>query len=107
MVLTLHDDSVGDAAAADHSARCIELVGDMHRHGISGFCTRQWMISDHDLCVAYLSRAAWDAGATPEAPSTRTRSVRSAARPPSEPMLEAFRELEARHHAPWKTTAWG
>ena len=40
---------------------------DLRKAGLSGFCTRQWMISDHDPAVAYLSKAAWDPGATPEA----------------------------------------
>jgi hypothetical protein len=66
----------------------------MRKHGLGGFCTRQWMISDHDPCVAYLSKAAWDSGATPKAvyeDQIRTVCGQAAV----EPMLEAFREMEA------------
>jgi len=66
----------------------------MRKQGVSGFCTRQWMISDHDPCVAYLSKAAWTPGATPEAVYVdQIRAV--CGRAAVEPMLEAFRELEA------------
>ncbi len=66
----------------------------MRKYGVQRFGTRQWMISDHDPSVAYLSKAAWDAGTTPGR-STRTRSAPSAAQAAVEPMLEMFREIEA------------
>ena len=43
-----------------------KLVGHMREHGWVGFVTRYWMISDHDPCLAFLSRAAWHDDATPE-----------------------------------------
>ena len=68
MVLTLHDDSVG-VLPLIATGSLHELVGDMRRVGISGFGTRQWLISDHDASLAYLSKAAWDPDATPKAVS--------------------------------------
>ncbi len=93
LVLTLHDDSVGLLPMLTTGA-LHELVGDMRKHGLSGLCTRQWMISDHDPCMAYLSKAAWDPGATPEAVYVdQIRAVCGEAA--VKPMLEAFREIEA------------
>lgn len=93
MVLTLHDDSVGVLPQLTTGA-LHQLVSDMRQHGLDGFCTRQWMISDHDPSVAYLSKAAWDPGATPAAVyQDQIRAVCGQAA--VEPMLEAFRELEA------------
>jgi hypothetical protein len=92
-VLTLHDDSVGTLPLLTTGA-LHQLVCDMRKHGIPGFCTRQWMISDHDASMAYLSKASWDPGATPKAvyeDQIRTVCGQAAV----EPMLEAFRELEA------------
>jgi hypothetical protein len=37
-----------------------ELTQDLCRHGWAGFSTRYWLIADHDPCVAYLAKAAWD-----------------------------------------------
>jgi hypothetical protein len=93
MVLTLHDDSVGMVPQLTTSA-LHQLVGDMRKAGVSGFCTRQWMIADHDLSMAYLSRAAWDTATTPEA--IFEDQVRSVCGPAAlGPMLEAFRHIEA------------
>jgi hypothetical protein len=92
MVLTLHDDSVGVLPQLTTSA-LHQLVCDMRQHGVSGFCTRQWMISDHDACVAYLSKATWDPSATPVA--VYEDQIRALCGPAAVgPMLEAFRELE-------------
>jgi hypothetical protein len=93
LVLTLHDDSVGVLPQLTTGALA-QLVGDMRKHGVSGFCTRQWMISDHDPCVAYLSKASWDAAATPQ--PVCEDQVRAVCGPAAvKPMLQAFRELEA------------
>ena len=93
LVLTLHDDSVGVLPLLTTNA-LHELVGDMRKHGLSGFCTRQWLISDHDPCLAYLSKAAWDPSTTPQAVYVdQIRAVCGQAA--VAPMLEAFRELEA------------
>jgi hypothetical protein len=52
------------------------------------------MISDHDPCVAYLSKASWDAGATPQ--GVYEDQIRAVCGPAAvEPMLRAFREVEA------------
>jgi len=44
-----------------------ELTKDLRRHGRAGFSTRYWLVCDHDPCIAYLARAAWDTTATPDA----------------------------------------
>ena len=93
LVLTLHDDSVGLLPLLTTSA-LHQLVSDMRQHGLSGFCTRQWLISDHDPSLAYLSRAAWDRDATPQAIcADQIRAVCGEAA--VAPMLEAFREIES------------
>jgi hypothetical protein len=92
LVLTLHDDSVGLLPLLTTHA-LHELVHDMRQYNFHGFCTRQWLISDHDLSVTYLSKAAWDRDATPEAVSTdQIRAVCGEAA--VEPMLTAFHEIE-------------
>ncbi|OHB79210.1 MAG: hypothetical protein A2W31_00180 [Planctomycetes bacterium RBG_16_64_10] len=93
LVLTLHDDSVGLLPLLTTNS-LHQLVSDMHRCGLSGFCTRQWLISDHDPSIAYLSRAAWDRGTTPQAVwADQIRAVCGEAA--VAPMLEAFREIES------------
>lgn len=92
MVLTLHDDSVGTLPLLTTGA-LHELVGDMRKHGVSGFGTRQWLISDHDASAAYLGKAAWDPNTTPKAVySDQVRAVCGQAA--VEPMLEVFRQIE-------------
>ena len=63
LIYTLHDDNVGLlpqlATGSLH-----ELTIDLIRHGWAGFSTRYWLIADHDPCVAYLSKAAWEEGVT-------------------------------------------
>ena len=59
LIYTLHDDNVGllpQLATGSLS----ELTQDLIRHGWAGFSTRYWLIADHDPCVAYLAKAAWD-----------------------------------------------
>lgn len=93
LVLTLHDDSVGLLPMLTTSA-LHELVTDMRQYGISGFCTRQWLMSDHDTTMAYLSKAAWDPAATPD--SVMADQVRTVCGAPAvAPMLDFFRTLES------------
>jgi len=93
MVLSLHDDSVGlIPLLTTHSLH--EIVGEMRKTGVSGLATRQWMLSDHDASMAYLSKAAWYPETTPRSVYVdQIGSVCGAAA--VEPMLEAFREIEA------------
>ncbi|MCF6286373.1 MAG: hypothetical protein L3K26_14450, partial [Candidatus Hydrogenedentes bacterium] len=93
MVLSLHDDSVGlIPLLTTHSLH--EIVGEMRKTGVSGMATRQWMLSDHDASMAYLSKAAWYPEATPK--SVYVDQIRSVCGEAAvKPMLEAFRELEA------------
>ncbi len=93
MVLSLHDDSVGMLPMLSTHA-LHELVGDMRKAGISGVCTRQWMIGDHDPSMTYLSKAAWDATITPRAVYIdQIRAVCGQAA--VEPMLKTFSHVEA------------
>ena len=93
LALTIHDDNVGLVPQLTTGSNH-ELIKDMGKHGWSGFFTRQWLISDHDPCVAYLSKAVWDTNATPE--SVVADQVRAVCGESAVvPMLEAFAELEA------------
>ena len=65
LIFTLHDDNVGVLPQLN-TGSLAKLVGHMREHGWAGFVTRYWMISDHDPCLAFLSRAAWHDDATPE-----------------------------------------
>ena len=93
LIYTLHDDNVGVLPQlATHSLH--ELTKDIRDLGWAGFSTRYWLTGDHDPCVAYLARAAWDARATPEGiyRDQITRVCGEAAVPD---MLKLFSELEA------------
>lgn len=93
LVLTLQDDNIGMFPQLTGSS-LHELVGEMRKHGIYGLCTRHWMVSDLDPNIAYLSKAAWNAAATPEAVyADQVRAV--CGEGAVESFLEAFRELEA------------
>ena len=62
-------------------------------YGWAGFWTRYWLISDHDACLAYLSRAAWDPETTPE--QTYRDQVRAVCGNAAvEDMLAVFKTLE-------------
>ncbi|MGZ5566133.1 MAG: alpha-glucuronidase family glycosyl hydrolase [Limisphaerales bacterium] len=65
LIYTLHDDNVGVlpqlATGSLH-----ELTKEIRNDAWAGFSTRYWLIGDHDPCVAYLARAAWDINADPD-----------------------------------------
>jgi hypothetical protein len=65
LIYTLHDDNVGVLPQLT-TGSLHELTQDLRRHGWAGFSTRYWIIADHDPCVVYLGRAAWDADTTPD-----------------------------------------
>jgi len=93
LVLTLQDDNIGMFPQLT-GASLHELVGEMRKNGIYGLCTRHWMVSDLDPSISYLSKAAWNEDATPEA--VYADQIRAVCGEPSvQPMMEAFRELEA------------
>ena len=92
LIYTLHDDNVGLlpqlATGSLH-----ELTKDLIRHGWAGFSTRYWLIADHDPCVAYLSKAAWNEGVKYEdVYRDQIRAVCGEAC--IEDMLTTFREVE-------------
>ena len=92
LAVTLQDDGVGVPPQLT-TGSLHKLVGLMREHGLAGFCTRQWMISDLDPSVAYLAKAAWDAGTTPE--TTSRDLIRDVCGESAVgPMLEAFSEIE-------------
>jgi hypothetical protein len=93
LVCTLHDDNVGVLPQLT-TGSLHQLLQDLRRHGWAGFSTRYWLTGDHDPCVTYLSRAAWDEAATPEAVyADQVRSVCGEACVAD--MLTAFRLIEA------------
>ena len=66
LIYTLHDDNVGVLPQLETGA-LHALNTELRHSGWSGFSTRYWLIGDHDPCVAYLAKAAWNDTATPEA----------------------------------------
>ena len=93
LIYTLHDDNVGFlpqlATGSLH-----ELTKELRQNGWAGFSTRYWLIGDHDPCIAYLARAAWDENATPQ--GVYRDQLRAVCGDGCvEPMLAAWRELEA------------
>ena len=92
LVFTLHDDNIGLLPALT-TGSLHQLTNDMRQHGWAGFSTRYWQISDHDPCVTYIARAAWDETVTPE--SIYRDQVRAACgKAAVEDMLTMLRELE-------------
>ena len=92
LIFTLHDDNVGLLPALT-TGSLHELTKDLRKHGWAGFSTRYWQIGDHDPCVAYIARAAWDETATPE--SVYRDQIRATCGKSSvEDLLTMFRELE-------------
>ncbi len=92
LIYTLHDDNVGLlpqlATGSLH-----ELTKDLIRHGWAGFSTRYWLIADHNPCVAYLSKAAWEEGVTHE--DIYRDQIRAVCGEECiEDMLTTFREVE-------------
>ncbi len=92
LAVTLQDDGVGVPPQLT-TGSLHKLVGLMRAHGLAGFCTRQWMISDLDPSVAYLAKAAWDADTTPDTTS-RDLIHDVCGEAAVGPMLEAFQEIE-------------
>jgi hypothetical protein len=93
LIYTLHDDNVGVLPQlATHSLH--ELTKDIRDQGWAGFSSRYWLIGDHDPCVAYLSRAAWDRNATPEG-VYRDQITRVCGDAAVSEMLQVFSEVEA------------
>ena len=93
LIYTLHDDNVGLLPQlATGSLR--ELTQDLIRHGWAGFSTRYWLIADHDPCVAYLSKAAWEEGVKHE--DVYRDQIRTVCGEECvDDMLTTFREVEA------------
>ncbi len=92
LIYTLHDDNVGLlpqlATGSLH-----ELTKDLIQHGWAGFSTRYWLIADHDPCVAYLSKAAWEEGVRHE--DVYRDQIRAVCGEECiEDMLTMFREVE-------------
>jgi len=93
LIYTLHDDNVGLLPQLT-TGSLHELTVELRRHGWAGFSTRYWLVGDHDPCVAYLARAAWDASATPG--SVYRDLIRAAGgEAVVEELLAVFREVEA------------
>ncbi len=92
LIYTLHDDNVGllPQLATDSLH---ELTKDLIRHGWAGFSTRYWLIADHNPCVAYLSKAAWDESITHE-DIYRDQICAVCGEECVEDMLTTFREVE-------------
>ena len=93
LIHTLHDDNVGVlpqlATGSLH-----ELTQDMYRHGWAGFSTRYWLVGDHDPCIAYLAKSAWERDTTPET-VYRDQITALWGEDCVDDMLTVFRELEA------------
>lgn len=93
LIFTLHDDNVGVLPQLT-TGSLHELAKDLRKYGWAGFSTRYWLIGDHDPCVAYLSRASWDAAATPGA-IYRDQLRAAVGTAAIADMLRVFREVEA------------
>ena len=92
LIYTLHDDNVGLLPQLA-TGSLYELTQDLCRHGWAGFSTRYWLTADHDPCVAYLAKAAWDESVTHEdVYRDQIRAICGAGC--VEDMLTMFREVE-------------
>ena len=92
LIFTLHDDNVGVLPQLNTESLA-KLVGHMRKNRWSGFSTRYWMISDHEPCMAYLSRRCWQDEISPkDAYRDHIRAVCGKEAIPD--MLAGFAELE-------------
>ncbi len=92
LIYTLHDDNVGLLPQLA-TGSLYELTQDLCRHDWAGFSTRYWLIADHDPCIAYLSKAAWEEGIKHE--DVYRDQIRAACGEECiNDMLTAFREVE-------------
>ena len=66
LIYTLHDDNVGLLPQLVTTS-LHKLNAELRARGWAGFSTRYWLTADHDSCIGYLAKAAWDEEATPEA----------------------------------------
>ncbi len=66
MHVTLDDDVVGLVPQLRPTV-LHKVIQVLHRYGWTGFVARERFPGDHDAVLAYLSRAAWDQNATPDA----------------------------------------
>lgn len=93
LIHTLHDDNVGVLPQlSTHSLH--ELTKDIRSLGWAGFSMRYWLTGDHDPCMAYLARAAWDEKVTPE-DIYRDQITRICGAPAVPDMLKVFSEVES------------
>ncbi|PYJ04249.1 MAG: hypothetical protein DME25_10260, partial [Verrucomicrobia bacterium] len=93
LIFTLHDDNVGVLPQlCTHSLA--ELTKAIRCQGWAGFSTRYWLTGDHDSCVAFLARAAWDTNATPEV-VCRDQVAHACGDAATADMLKLFSEVEA------------
>ncbi len=93
LIYTLHDDNVGLLPQLA-TGSLYELTQDLCRHGWAGFSTRYWLIADHDPCVAYLARAAWDQNVSHE--DVYRDQIRAVCGEECvEEMVTVFREVES------------
>ena len=92
LIYTLHDDNVGVLPQLS-TGSLHELTKDLYQHGWAGFSTRYWLVSDHDPCLAYLSKAGWDVSSSPQ--NVYTDFIESLwGKDCHEDGLEMFHELE-------------
>lgn len=92
LIYTLHDDNVGLLPQLS-TGSLHELTKEVVASGWAGFSTRYWLTGDHDPCIGYLSKAAWETSATPDGVyRDQVRSVCGEACVGD--MLHVFREVE-------------
>ena len=92
LIYTLHDDNIGVLPQL-MTQPLHQLTEALRSNDWAGYCTRYWLVGDHDPCLAYLAQAAWDATATPEA-VYRDQVTAACGRPAVDDMLTVFREVE-------------
>jgi hypothetical protein len=93
LIYTLHDDNVGVLPQLS-THTLAQLTDDLRRLGWAGFSTRYWLSGDHEACVAYLARAAWDADTTCDA-VYRDHIAHACGELAVADMMNVFREVEA------------
>ncbi len=75
LTYTLHDDNVGFMPQLTVQS-LHEITTRIRQLGWAGFSARYWLIGDHDISVAYMSKAGWDSSANPlEISSDQIRRV--------------------------------
>lgn len=93
MTTTIEDDNVGFLPQLN-TQFLHETVVKMREYGLIGYHFRQFDVSQHEPCMAYVAESAWDASITPQ-DSNRRYAQRVAGPDAADDLIEALEAVQA------------